>query len=374
MAIDHPHDALPPGYRLGGYEILRVLGRGGFGLTYQARRLGVAGDMVAIKELYPQALASRASNLAVVPRSGTNPAEITDSIAMFLREGQLICTLDHPHIVRGVESFGANGTGYLVMRYVSGKNLRESLRDPGGFRPNPQSLAVLLSPLLDALGTLHGHHLLHCDIKPDNIFLGVGFEPILIDLGSARRHVSGVGGEDAGTYSHYFSAIEQVTDRFGPIGPWTDIYQLSAVLYRCVTGRKLPDAVVDRAASSAGDPYLRLAEMPEVVKAYPRPLIDAIDQGLRLHPQHRPRTVAEWRRPMEAILPRPAVRQKVAPPRSNSQAPPPLPPPQPPAQPLHDHTPVHPNPSTGAPSDPLIWIGGGLLSIILLIIYFLVTG
>ncbi len=369
MAIDHPHDALPPGYWLGAYEILRVLGRGGFGFTYQARRAGVSGDMVAIKELFPQATAARAPNLDVVARPGAGPDEVDDTINMFVREAQLICSLQHPNIVRGIEAFRANGTAYLVMRYVSGRNLRDSLRDPTGFRPSPKSLPPLLSTLLDALETLHGHGLLHCDIKPDNIFLGVGFEPILIDLGSARRHVSGVGSEEAGTYSHYFSAIEQITDRFGPIGPWTDIYQLSAVLYRCVTGGKLPDAV-DR-AKSAGDPYLRLAEMPEVVKAYPQPLIHAIDQGLRLHPQHRPRTVAEWRRPMEAILPRPPVRQRTAPPRSNAQAQPLA---EPPAQPPYDHTPVHPDPSTASAPDPLIWIGGGLLIVILLIVYFLVRG
>jgi serine/threonine protein kinase len=90
MAIDHPHDALPPGYCLGSYEILRVLGRGGFGLTYQARRSGVAGDMVAIKELYPPALARRASNMAIVALQGTHEAHITDAIDMFLREAQLI--------------------------------------------------------------------------------------------------------------------------------------------------------------------------------------------------------------------------------------------------------------------------------------------
>jgi serine/threonine protein kinase len=70
MAIDHPNDALPPGYRLGSYEILRVLGRGGFGLTYQARRAGVAGDMVAIKELYPSASARRTSKMDIVALPG----------------------------------------------------------------------------------------------------------------------------------------------------------------------------------------------------------------------------------------------------------------------------------------------------------------
>ena len=370
MAIDHPHDALPPGFRLGSYEILRVLGRGGFGLTYQARRAGVAGDMVAIKELYPATTARRASNMNVVALPGTSQDEINDSIVMFIREAHLICRLDHPNIVRGVEAFEANGTAYLVMRYVSGRNLRDSLRDPTGFRPSPQSLPALLGPLLDALDTLHRHDLLHCDIKPDNIFLGVGFEPILIDLGSARWHVPGVGVEESATYSHYFSAIEQVTERFGPIGPWTDIYQLSAVLYRCITGGKLPDAL-DR-MDAAGDPFLSLAEIPEVVRAYPAALINSIDHGLRLHPGHRPRTVAEWRRPFESLLPRPVAGKRAAPPKPAPQ-PPPTPQAQTPTK-FKGQTPKQPDHSTGSPPDVLLWLGGGLLVIILFIVFIIVTG
>jgi serine/threonine protein kinase len=365
MAIDHPYDALPPGYRLGPYEILRVLGRGGFGLTYQARRSGVAGDMVAIKELYPAASARRTSNMTVVALPGTSQDEIDGSVEMFIREAHLICNLDHPNIVRGLDAFEANGTGYLVMRYVSGRNLRDSLRNPAGFRPSPRSLPVLLSPLLDALATLHRHELLHCDIKPDNIFLGVGYEPILIDLGSARWHIKGVGTEDASTYSHYFSAIEQLSDHFGPIGPWTDIYQLSAVLYRCITGGKLPDAV-DRLEPS-GDPFLRLSEIPEVVRAYPRPLIDAIDLGLRLHPKHRPRSVAEWRRPIESLLPRPPQHKRAAPPPSVRQ---------PPSALQHNppyRNPTAHNPSSGSPPDLLLWLGGALLLIIVLIVFMIIA-
>jgi serine/threonine protein kinase len=359
MAIDHPPDALPPGYRLGPYEILRVLGRGGFGLTYQARRAGMAGDMVAIKELYPAVSARRASNQAVVALAGTCQDEISASIDMFIREAHLICNLDHPHIVHGVDAFEANGTAYLVMRYVSGRNLRDSLRDPSGFRPSPQSLPRLLSPLLDALDALHRHDLLHCDIKPDNIFLGVGFEPILIDLGSARWHVPGVGTEDSSTYSHYFSAIEQVTDHFGPIGPWTDIYQTSAVLYRCITGGKLPDAM-DR-LDSAGDPFLPLAEIPEAA-AYPKSLTAAIDHGLCLLPQQRPQSVTRWRSAMGSALPKASPVRKSPPPK-------PKPPSSPQPEPDYEQSdPPMTEEPTKKQSDPLVWLAGVLLIVIILIV------
>jgi serine/threonine protein kinase len=259
---------------------------------------------------------------------------------------------------------------------VSGKNLRDSLRDPAGFRPGPRSLPALLGALLDGLETLHRHDLLHCDIKPDNIFLVVGFTPILIDLGSARRHVAGVGSEEASTYSTYFSAIEQISDRFGPIGPWTDIYQLSAVLYRCVTGGKLPDAA--ERVGEREDPFVPLREMPEVVAAYPKELIESIDRGLRLRPEQRPRSIREWRRPMEGILT--AARAPVAPVALGVARPEHLSPRPSGTQLRSDPKPlagrdpaVSKERKVGSP-DLLLWTAGGLLMIILAAVIALASG
>lgn len=365
MAIDHPYDALPPGFLLGGYEVLRVLGRGGFGLTYQARRSGVAGNMVAIKELYPRGIACRSRDMSVSALPGTDGAQVNETVEMFLREARIICGLNHPNIVSGVEAFRENNTGYLVMRYETGRNLRDSLRDTTGFRPTPISLPALLAPLLDALNTLHQHELLHCDIKPDNIFLGVGFAPILIDLGSARRHLSGGRAEESSTYSQHFSSIEQMTDKYGSIGPWTDIYQLSAVLYRCMAGGKLPDAT-DR-VEAGGDPFLPLNEIREVKDAYPRALIDAIDCGLQVHPSHRPQTVAEWRKLMGSVLPKPSEIENAAPPPRGRNKP--ASPPKPPITSVRLST--APSSSSSSP-DLLLWVGGVLLVLILLIVAMLV--
>jgi serine/threonine protein kinase len=319
--------------------------------------------MVAIKELYPAALARRSSNMKVVALRGIRQDEINDSIEMFIREAHLICRLDHPNIVRGLDAFEVNGTAYLVMRYVSGRNLRDSLRDPTGFRPSPQSIPTLLSPLLDALDTLHRNDLLHCDIKPDNIFLGVGFEPILIDLGSARWHVSGVGTEDSATYSHYFSAIEQVAERFGPIGPWTDIYQLSAVLYRCITGGKLPDAM-DRVTESS-DPFLSLSEIPEAAQ-YPKCLVAGINHGLRVLPNQRPQSIAQWRSAIGSALPEPAPPKKPA-------ARPPAPQPSQGSELVVEPRPAHSVAKPSSPPDLLLWLAGVLLAMILLIVFIIIT-
>lgn len=366
MAIDHPHDALPPGYRLGSYEILRVLGRGGFGITYQARRAGVAGDMVAIKELFPSGLVYRTASLEVVSLPGNDEASISDSIEMFLREAELICRLDHPNIVHGVESFHKNGTGYLVMRYISGKNLKESLRDKSGFKPSPKTLPIFMSQMMGALEALHHHGLLHCDIKPENIFLGVGYEPILIDLGSACRHVPGVGTEDSSTYSHYFSAIEQVADQFGSIGPWTDIYQFSAVLYRCITGGKLPDAM-DRFQATA-DPYLPLFEIPESA-VYPKALTAGIDHGLRLLPKHRPNCVTQWRHAM--ALPSPAKRKNIpSPPQPRSHGP--LAPNRLDPFLVINSASEHSGSGKSSPPDFMLWAAAGVLILIISIVFLMI--
>lgn len=311
MSLDHPPDALPPGYRLGQHEILRVLGRGGFAYTYQARKVGGSGEMVAIKELFPAATATRTRDFRIQPRSEHHAEDFAIATRMFHTEAARICTINHPNIVRGLAHFQANNTEYLVMRYVSGRSLRESLRDRAGFQPTPETLPPFFAHLLDALQTLHSKGIFHCDIKPANIFLGVGYEPILIDLGSSRKHSD----NSDTTYSRNFSPIEQSDENCGHIGPWTDIYQLAAVIYRCVSGGKLPDAQ-DRAASPI-DLLVPLAELPASAP-YPKDFIAAIDRGLRLLPQDRPRSIADWKQQLGTT---PHPRQPPPPRERNSQQP-----------------------------------------------------
>lgn len=299
MAIDHPTDALPPGFRLGPYEILRVLGRGGFGVTYAARVLGRSGEMVAVKELFPRGLCVRRRDATVEAAKGCDVRDLEATVAMFHQEAKIICTIHHPNLVRGIEWIEKNGTGYLVMDYVSGKSLREHLRSTGGsYRVGPTTMAQLSRGMLSGLECLHAHGIVHGDLKPDNVFLGMGFEPIIIDLGSARAS-AGLSDHIPGTYSHHYSAIEQIEPRYGPVGPWTDIYQMSAVLYRCLSGGKLPDAA-DRVADRV-DSIVRLMEMGGL-DAYPPAFREAIDAGLGRFPDDRPRSVKDWRRLLDPAL------------------------------------------------------------------------
>ena len=300
MALEHPIDALPAGARVGSYEMLRVLGRGGFGVTYAARVSGHSGQMVAIKEWFPRGLCRRRSNGDVEPVPGANQDSIHDALAMFSREAEVICSIRHPHLVQGIECLQKNRTAYLVMAYVSGRNLQESLREKhGSFRVTPATMAQLCHGMLSALESVHGHGIVHADIKPDNIFLGIGFEPILIDLGSACVP-DGAAKSSERTYSMHYSAIEQVSTRHGHVGPWTDIYQFSAVLYRCLTGGKLPDAMVR--AEAKADPIVPLMELRSSLPHYPHEFLRAIDAGLARFPKDRPQSLQSWRRLLDPAL------------------------------------------------------------------------
>jgi serine/threonine protein kinase len=255
--------------------------------------------MVAIKEWYPASigLCHRGHRGQVIPSTRADPKVIQDALRMFCREAEIICSLNHPHLVQGLDWLEENGTAYLVMSYVSGKNLQEHLRTSGGnYRVTPDSMFQLCHGILSALECLHRHGIIHGDIKPDNIFLGVGFQPILIDLGSACLPAT-MASDAIGTYSQHYSAIEQLNSRYGAVGPWTDIYQFSAVLYRCLAGGKPPDA--QARDSKPSDPYFPLIEQKASLRDYPLSFLRGIDAGLSLHPRKRPQSIQEWQRLME---------------------------------------------------------------------------
>ena len=184
--------ALPPGSILAGrYMTGRILGQGGFGITYLARDLK-ACRQVAIKEYFPCTLAMRQTRTAQVqPLSAGNEDPYRYGIERFLDEAKLLARFaGHPAIVSVYRYFEENGTAYFVMEYLIGQSLQQHLDQRGGRIPWREAVTIL-SPILEALDAVHQAGLIHRDVSPDNIFLLGKGGVRLLDFGAARYQLGG---------------------------------------------------------------------------------------------------------------------------------------------------------------------------------------
>jgi serine/threonine protein kinase/peptidoglycan hydrolase-like protein with peptidoglycan-binding domain len=277
--------ALPAGSRLRSYEIVSVLGQGGFGITYRARDATLNRD-VAIKEFLPTSLALREGDGTVVPRSTELAGEFRWARERFLEEARTLAKLEHaPAVIRVLDFLEANGTAYMVMALAHGETLAESIKRNG--RLPPREIERILHPLLDSLERVHEMGFLHRDIKPANVVRDERGNPTLIDFGAARAAMADRSAVMTAIFTPGYAAIEQFTS--GKQGPWTDIYGLSATLYHAVTGAPPPSAV-DRLLE---DTYRPLGAMAS--EGLSPVLAAGIDAGLAVRPVDRPQTIASWR-------------------------------------------------------------------------------
>jgi serine/threonine protein kinase len=277
--------ALPAGARLRGYEILAVLGHGGFGVTYQARDTTLGRD-VAIKEYLPTAVAIREDGTTVLPRSTALADEFRWGRDRFLQEARTLAKLDGaPAIVRVFDFLEANGTAYMVMALLDGEPLEQRLRREGCL--SQPAIERLLDPLLDGLAAVHVAGFLHRDIKPDNIMLDAKSSPTLIDFGASRAPMAGGTAAMTAIFTPGYAAAEQFTS--AKQGPWTDIYGLCATLYHAIVGRPPPSAF-DRMVNDAYEPLAKLRPA-----GFSPAFLAAIDAGLKLRAADRPPSIAEWR-------------------------------------------------------------------------------
>lgn len=285
--------ALPAAYRLDDYVIDRVLGHGGFGITYLARDTKL-NAWVAIKEYFPRALAARDASYTITPITEASTGGVDDyrwGLQEFLKEARALARFKHNHIVRVLRFLEANGTAYMVMEYEQGESLADTLKRSGGFL-NEAKLMQIFLPVLSGLQAVHDAGLLHLDIKPDNIYLRRDGQPMLIDFGSVRQVKSGTSRTDKVALTPAYSAIEQYPG-LGDTGPWSDIYSIGATLYRCVTGKAPVDSLARYKAKQNNrvDPYISATE-------FERPLFshhirECIDLALELDPDDRPHSAAQ---------------------------------------------------------------------------------
>ncbi len=277
--------ALRAGQTIGRYEIVSVLGQGGFGITYRARDIQL-GREVAIKEYLPSALAVRQDGATVLPRTTRMADDFGWGRDRFVTEGRTLATLHRvPAIVHVFDFLEANGTAYIVMELLSGETLEDRIKRDGPLKP--AEVDRILWPLLDGLEQVHGAGFLHRDIKPANILLNATGDPTLIDFGAAREAMVGRTSAMTAIFTPGYAAAEQMTS--AKQGPWTDIYGLAATLYHAIAG-KTPPSAFDRMLDDGYEPLARLTP-----KGFPPGLLAGIDAGLAVAARDRPQSIAGWR-------------------------------------------------------------------------------
>lgn len=276
---------LPAGSRLRNYELLSVLGHGGFGITYYARDTTL-GREVAIKEYLPTALALREDGTTVVPRSTEFAEDFIWGRERFLEEARILATLEGaPAVVRVYDFLEANGTAYMIMGLARGDTLEQRLKRDGKL---PASIVQrLLDRLLDGLDAVHQAGFLHRDVKPANIILDASSNPTLIDFGASRSSMADRTQAMTAVFTPRYAAAEQLTS--DKQGPWTDIYSLSATLYHAITG-KAPPSSLERALN---DRYQALSTLE--LDGYSPGTLRGIDAGMGLRSKDRPQTIKAWR-------------------------------------------------------------------------------
>jgi formylglycine-generating enzyme required for sulfatase activity len=284
--------ALPTGYTLLWYRIERVLGRGGFGITYLAVDTNL-DRRVAIKEYLPMELAERGEGQTVRP-VGPDRAELYAwGLDRFITEARTLAKFSHPNVVRVHSVFEANGTAYMTMEYEQGEGLDSLLGQRRLTRED--QLLVLLLPLLDGLEHVHQIGYIHRDIKPGNIFIRADGSPVLLDFGSTRMALGRHGPALTRLATYGYAPCEQYDDEHGKQGPWTDIYALGATLYTAIAGRPPADAIARVTARLEGrpDPLRPAAELAR--DRFSARFLQAVDAALGLLPRERPVDIAAWR-------------------------------------------------------------------------------
>ena len=290
--------ALPEGTRLEEYRIEGVLGAGGFGITYRGTDAHLH-KVVAIKEYLPTEFATRAQDSTVVPNSSADARDYAWGLQRFLDEARTLARFDHPNINKVHRFFEANGTAYLVLDYVEGEPLSEVLRRQGTLAAG--EVERLLADVLGGLAVVHAAGYVHRDVKPGNLMLRPDGSTVVLDFGAARQAVGQRSKSVTSILTPGYAPIEQYDTKAEDVGPWSDVYALGMVAYRCISGLKdgeLPDAVT-RARNQrkgVGD----LAPAATVGKrGYAAKLLAAIDWAIEVNEEERPQSVAAW----QAALP-----------------------------------------------------------------------
>jgi len=278
--------ALPDGYELEGYRIVKKISSGGFSLVYLAR--DEFDRPVAIKEYLPSSLALRREGELIPTIADENLPTFRIGLKCFFEEGRALARILHPNVVRVVNFFRANETVYMVMQYEQGRSLQEHIlkqRERGTKKlVGERFIRLVFTQIMNGLREVHTNKLLHLDLKPANIYLRLDGTPILLDFGAARQTLQSDTGKLYPMYTPGFAAPE-LYEKNGALGPWTDIYSIGASIFACMSGH----------APQPADARLQNDKMPskyrDLSEFYSEELLSVVEWCMRIDPLARPQSV-----------------------------------------------------------------------------------
>ena len=311
--------ALPPETILAGkYLVGKVLGQGGFGITYIGWDIALERK-VAIKEYYPSGQVSRNPGTRTLTWYSSEQSlhARQDGMQMFLKEARKMVRADSiPGVVRVIDLFQENNTAYIAMEFVEGETLKNRLRREGPM--DWETAKRIFRPVISAMEQVHAFGLIHRDLSPDNIMLLPDGSVKILDLGAAKDLSINSGASSMQVAKSGFSPLEQYIQRGGS-GSWTDVYSMAATIYYTLTGKMLPSAVERLEKDTISWDFPALNRLPAQTR-------EALKKALAVQVKDRTQTMEALEKGLFAepvkVQPKPVVEKKTpAEPAANSGKP-----------------------------------------------------
>jgi serine/threonine protein kinase len=238
---------------------------------------------VVIKEYFPMKISARTDSGEIAVCKPEDTERFKEGRKLFIHESNALKRLNHPTIVHVCNFFETNNTLYMVMDYKPGENLQSYIRKRGGHL-SETFLLTIFPPLLDGLRMVHAESMLHLDIKPGNIHIQPGGDPILLDFGGVHRMQMSRQFQPRSVITEGFSPVEQY-ERNGYIGPWTDLYAIGATMRACIEGSAPPSALKRREKDTMKPAQAAFK------RKYSQGFLRAIDWSMEIDPELRPQSV-----------------------------------------------------------------------------------